>query len=515
MHKRHFLVVVGVCLLVRLILLLCSNSTEYSARSYDDLMHQLAADCRHYFVYGWNIANHGTYSLADNPPYYSIKPEDPSAHRTPGYPLLIAVALKVTASPGAAVLLIAVFQQLLGALGAGLCALVAWRFIGRTDWSIVAGILAGLQPHVVRASMSIWSETVFLFFLVLSIYLLIRHFEASKAFNVWLVLAAVSFGFTSFCRPNGNLIALVIVPITLLLDPRFTWRERLLHKVAPFVAAYLLVIAPWIARNYTTLGLLDLSNLDTHVEFRLATSLYAISSGEVTGLDELADRVDVINRFMDLCVKEFNEIHGTNLRQDPDIRVVVVYPPELTGPYSRFVVRKLVPLVFENFGIYVKGATRTLVRVLFGFNKDVLGEVLAVPHSPQRMSEIAKDWLRGDARGALDKMSKVGAIDYLGFAWAGFYALAISSLALVGFGWSILKPSPSVSLVWLLFLITAILLFIPPMLWPIGSHTARYRVLTSPFFAIYAAWCMQRILAWWRLRGQPASPSDSSITKNV
>jgi 4-amino-4-deoxy-L-arabinose transferase-like glycosyltransferase len=181
-------------------------------------------------------------------------PQYPGAYQPPGYPTFIAGVMAISgrsllAVKGVQCLLSAASCVLLFALGR------SW-FGGRTG--LIAAWLCALYPNLIAFSHLLWSETLFIFELLLLLWLLFgmgprRLPSALRAAIAGLVLAATAL-------TRGTIVyfaPLLVAWMWLLADgttglPRAP-RQRMgpaLARGAIVVAVALTAIAPWSLRNY-------------------------------------------------------------------------------------------------------------------------------------------------------------------------------------------------------------------------------------------------------------------------
>jgi 4-amino-4-deoxy-L-arabinose transferase-like glycosyltransferase len=234
-------------LLVALILRvgLVAATTDYRP-SYD------AAD---YDLHARALAEHGRY-----PPSAIAAPGSPTAFRPPGYPYLLAGTYAVTGRRWTA-------GRLLGAgLGTITVALVA--LIAAALWdrraALAAGGLAAVFPPLVLMSSPLLAEGLFVP-LLLAACLAGLRFRAAPRLR-WAVAAGVLCALAALTRTNG---ALALVPVVLgLLAASGAGGVRRLLAPAAALAAAVLVVAPWTARNAEAFG--ELVPISTQSGFTLA-----------------------------------------------------------------------------------------------------------------------------------------------------------------------------------------------------------------------------------------------------
>lgn len=176
-------------------------------------------------------------------------PGVPEHFRTPLYPALLAILIGLFGTP-----LAVVTVQI--ALLAATAALIIR--IGAAHFSIYTGIIAAIayacMPSVFVNTMMAYSETLFIFFLVLAAYWM---FAKPLSWRTAL-FCGFTLGTLALTRPIG----LYIIPIFLLFlaaraKPHAT---QVFLNVAVCALASALIIVPWIYRNHASTGYFSISS---------------------------------------------------------------------------------------------------------------------------------------------------------------------------------------------------------------------------------------------------------------
>jgi hypothetical protein len=160
---------------------------------------KIRGDIREYVAYAWNLVAHGVFS-STFPPEMPV----PDDYRSPGYPWLIALAMKLfPQEPTWNVLglwypAMLQLQVWLGTATAVLVALLARHWLSAT-WSIFAGVLIALWPHHVAATNALLSEVVFGFCLVAALYAFARAWTTGR--TAWWVVTGIAFGYGFLVNP--------------------------------------------------------------------------------------------------------------------------------------------------------------------------------------------------------------------------------------------------------------------------------------------------------------------------
>jgi 4-amino-4-deoxy-L-arabinose transferase-like glycosyltransferase len=107
--------------------------------------------------------------------------------------------------------------------------------------ALISSLIVALNPIFILTSVRTTTETNFLFFLMLSIYFLIRCKQTNKISDY--MLFGVFIGFTSFVRPVAFLY------FFLFLFLFFVTKKFNLKSLFSLIA-FLVVLSPWVIRNY-------------------------------------------------------------------------------------------------------------------------------------------------------------------------------------------------------------------------------------------------------------------------
>lgn len=175
------------------------------------------------------------------------------AFRTPGYPTFMAMLYALF---GAKPWVVLIAQVLLNTCAVVLLYVWADLVVGRKV-ALVSAFLYAIEPHVVLYTATLISDTLFAFCLLAALLLLTYGHRTARASYVFLCGAML--GVAALIKPVGQFFPLVAVVIALLLPkvrPSFRWRSA--FAVA---FAFLLVVSPWIQRNYLEYGHIGLSTI--------------------------------------------------------------------------------------------------------------------------------------------------------------------------------------------------------------------------------------------------------------
>jgi 4-amino-4-deoxy-L-arabinose transferase-like glycosyltransferase len=165
--------------------------------------------------------------------------------RTPVYPVVMAGSVALF---GRDLLAITFAQHLLGVGTA-----ILTYGIGRLAFGRAAGLLAGLgaalaSPLLIYEHYLI-TESVFTFFLILAIFLLVAGLRTERW--PYLALGGLALGLAALTRPVGQAV-LVALPVAALVVFRH-WRPSIM-AVALAGGCFALLVVPWAIRNQLVYG---------------------------------------------------------------------------------------------------------------------------------------------------------------------------------------------------------------------------------------------------------------------
>ncbi|CAG0983985.1 hypothetical protein PHYC_01922 [Phycisphaerales bacterium] len=170
----------------------------------------------------------------------SGEPAGFSSIRTPGYPLIVALAFFTFGVNGVGVLVV---QHLLG-LGIALLGTFAAARFARPFWAMIIGLLLSLDGHLLGFSNIMLSEVAASFFFMLAIAAAV-HAER----RVWLCAFGVgaSVAAAALVRPVMQ-VTLPFLVLGLVLLPRLTVARRA-GVLGAVLVSFGAVAGPWLAYN--------------------------------------------------------------------------------------------------------------------------------------------------------------------------------------------------------------------------------------------------------------------------
>lgn len=213
-------------------------------------------DSREYYQIARNVAEHGVFSQSTKPPY------KPDTWRTPGYPVFLALVMKLGGESPTALLMV---QQVLGVMNILLVFLAA-RFHMTERRAAVAAAIVLLEPFHLYYSLWLLATTLFVTALLLTWYvfeLAIRRGSAGR----YVALGALC-GILVLIRPLALLVPVVVLAgLTLFrLQPEKEVQRGPVSRrirwawIGAYTLAFAALVMSWMARNKVVAGHFALSD---------------------------------------------------------------------------------------------------------------------------------------------------------------------------------------------------------------------------------------------------------------
>jgi len=111
--------------------------------------------------------------------------------------------------------------------------------------SLTAAFLLAIDPLQIISPFNLFSEVIFIPFLLSSIYFFLLSYEKQNLKN--LILSAIALGLTIYIRPIAIYLPIVL-SVIILFTKREKWRVLLKQSVL-YILTVFLVLSPWFTRN--------------------------------------------------------------------------------------------------------------------------------------------------------------------------------------------------------------------------------------------------------------------------
>jgi 4-amino-4-deoxy-L-arabinose transferase-like glycosyltransferase len=179
----------------------------------------------------------------------------PSAFRTPIYPFFLAGFISLL-SENNGIWLMILFQFVVSILTILFVYLTLVQVISNKK-ALFATFIYSILIDPIIYTFIITTETLFTFLIVFSLYQLIIYIKENKVSN--LITSGFMLGLSILTRPISEFLPLVLFVALLVIS---LWKKQKgFVKPIMMLATVLLVISPWLLRNYLVFGRADISTI--------------------------------------------------------------------------------------------------------------------------------------------------------------------------------------------------------------------------------------------------------------
>ena len=207
------------------------------------LDHLLFSDALGYYKAGKNLKMYGIFSESSSPPLFAI------SFRTPLYPFLLAGIFGIFGY--SSLLPVIIFQDLLFSLTVVMCWFTAYNVFGSRHLAYLSAGLVMFSLSFLASGQFLWTETTFIFLLMLSLVAGLYYFQKQKF--LWLLFFSFITGLLPLCRPVAIYLPLIAFLVILVHCLRFRLHSRL-KRISVALFLLLLPTQLWCLRNYSTFG---------------------------------------------------------------------------------------------------------------------------------------------------------------------------------------------------------------------------------------------------------------------
>lgn len=185
-----------------------------------------------------NLLNHNSFTYQAGLPPVSL--------RTPAYPLTIALVYFIFGIKPIFVILFQIFLEILTVL---LIYKISINIFDKTI-AFTTAILYAIDTHTTFYSLTMYSDTLFIFMIVLFFYFVLFSLRTEKITSI--IFAAFFLGIAKLVKPLA-----VFVPLIVIIIYSISFKDdllKILKITGIFSLTFLITIAPWLIRNYYHFG---------------------------------------------------------------------------------------------------------------------------------------------------------------------------------------------------------------------------------------------------------------------
>jgi 4-amino-4-deoxy-L-arabinose transferase-like glycosyltransferase len=276
--------------------------------------------------------------------FFSQDGINPEYRRTPGYPLFLAVIYFL----GGNDTIVGIVQILLVALALFLFYRTIVMLNIPPNLALLGTMLLLFDMRLHWYSFIIMTEALFCFFIILSLYFLVKYLHQGKKYRLFFAFAA-AFNYALLVRPilmYFNMLVCTAFFIGFLVK-KISWRCFVL-----FAFCFVLVFGGWSYRNYIHSGVFIFSTIQNHnMQRYYAPFLSKYIQTSSYGDDDIKEYQDYHNK---VFLQEYQEVVGGNLNQAQihvlegkyGARFIKAHLPE----YIKINIVGLLKMMFRSFG---------------------------------------------------------------------------------------------------------------------------------------------------------------------
>lgn len=204
-----------------------------------------------YFELSQNLLLGNGFSTRVTPPF------EPYSYGVPGLPYFLYFCLLLTGSYAATSMIQLLLSSVIPFLGMYLARVLLPHSFEYKHVPLAVGVLTALSPFTFLQATFFSSEALFTAMFLIFLILFIK-FMGMPSFRL-IALSGMFLGFATLVKPNVQYLPVLVIGFTLWRF-RGAWQKELLLKLGCFLFAFLLVLSPWLYRNYKTFHMKGLSS---------------------------------------------------------------------------------------------------------------------------------------------------------------------------------------------------------------------------------------------------------------
>ncbi|MDO8604228.1 MAG: GtrA family protein [bacterium] len=252
-----------------------------------------------YFQLSRNLLLGNGFSINSEQPFL------PYSYGVPGYPFFLFGILWLTGSYAVTGMTQLILGATIPVLGMYLTRLIVPSF---RNAPLVVGLLLAFSPYQILFSFIFYTETLFtvIFGLFLIVFLNFLKTPSTK-----LALATgLLLGIATLVKPTVQYLALVVI-IFSLWHFRGNLNKKQLIRFGLLLSAFLLVMSPWLYRNYETFGAANLSSqMPFNLHGVLLPSVLAIANSTSFSVEQAKLPI-----YLDLSLSEMSALSARSIKE--------------------------------------------------------------------------------------------------------------------------------------------------------------------------------------------------------
>jgi 4-amino-4-deoxy-L-arabinose transferase-like glycosyltransferase len=274
--------------------------------------------------------------------------------RTPGYPLFLVLIYSIF---GVKPWVVIFFQFLLNIGSISLLYLLG-KAIFNKKIAIIASLFYLIEPYSVFYSSSLMSDGLFTFIFLLSMLMLVYGFKNNKL--KYFCISAFLLGVATLVRPITQYFPILVI-LFILFYKKITLSVRI-KNISIYIFIFLIVLAPWLYRNYSKTHVLTLSSLSGG---NLLFFNAAVTESYKTGV-----AWDVVREKFSEDSKKRGTDLSDNLSISAQMKNCIIFEKMAKEYLSKNLKYYIVPHIFGCIKVFLHSANRDIPKGVREFFKD-------------------------------------------------------------------------------------------------------------------------------------------------
>jgi len=389
------------------------------------------------------------------------------AFRPPVYPLFLAGVYSLFGHKPYIAIIIQIF---LGCLTCALVYKIGEAFIQK-EVGFIAGLLLALDFPTAIYTNLLMAETIFIFLFLFTIYFFLKFLKEGK--RTYLIYSGIFLGLSTLCRPISQYFIVLMVPLFLVIYRKDI--KRGLLSCLLYLLIFLVVIAPWALRNYTTYGSFKLTAMPGwNLLFYNAAYLESYRQGGYDNLENIRKEMKV-------------ETDRTFIDRD------IVSPFEKAQLYQEKALKKIFATPGSYAKIHLIGILKIFATPTFPPSESIFG----IPLDESATRAIGKGFVTENFAKALGNLVRFFIQNWKALLYLPLLLLYLLFLySMTGYGlYQIIKKRDS-----LLIFSLCLLIIVYNVLLGGVAGVARFRIPLMPYINLIAGYGLYQIILLRRKR---------------
>ncbi len=310
-----------------------------------------------YYEISRNLVDNGVFSVDKEAPF------SPHPLRPPLYLYYLAGILFLFNSYW----FLAIINLLIGSFLPVLGYFIIKQLLPEKKIPLVVGLMLALEPFSILLSVILYTEVFFILLFFIFLLFLFKYLDNPSLRRI--IWTSVFLGLATLVKPTTQFLP-IIIPFVILWSFRKNLSKRYISHIAIFLMTFLLIISPWIYRNYTAFGKIGMTAQPAfNLYIYFAPTVLSLEKGTEYSYerDELKKRDGVVGKEINLSNSDFFIKRSLDEIKDYPVGIV----KSLSISVFTFFTHDGMLTVFKHLNISVSGRFPKPVFMMF-FDNPIL-----------------------------------------------------------------------------------------------------------------------------------------------